>query len=124
MKKKEPKIIADHEFFKGRKKYASNVEGAYYSSRLAIAEYLEKEKRQSGAIVFREIGEKYDITLGVWQIRENVRNALKKKPIEFSELKLALNFIEKKLKIPLKYWRKESKLLDFIQKQKKLKEFL
>ena len=90
---KEPHIIQDHEFYGGRKQYASNVEGAYYSSRLAVAEYLVRERRQAAALIFREIGPGYNLPLGVWQIRENVRNALKKKPLCFSDFGVVLAYL-------------------------------
>ncbi len=116
-------IMHDHEFFAGRKNYAANVEGAYYSSRLAVAEYLMKEKRQAGAIVFREVGEGYSIPLGVWQIRENVRHALAEKPLVFYSLDLVLRFLSQKLRVPMLQYKKESALLDAIIHQKKLVDF-
>jgi len=116
-------IAQDHEFYKGRKDYASNIEGAYYSARLAVAEHLAEKKRQAAAVVFREIGEGYNIPLGVWQIRENVRHALQQKPLAFSDLRLALALISKKLKVPLQQYEKKSKLLDALKNQKKLSDF-
>ena len=117
-------ISADYEFFEGRKQYASNVEGAYYAARLGIAEYLIGKKKQATGIVFREIGEGYSIPLGVWQIRENVRNALKQNPIAFSELKICLDYLKTKLKVPIEEYKKESKLFDEIKNQKKITEWI
>jgi len=119
-----PSIVQDHEFHNGRKKYASDVAGAYYSARLAVCEHLIKLQRQAGAIVFREIGEEYRTPLGVWQIRENVRHALKQKPLTFSDLDLALKYIGTKLKIPIKYYRQKSQLLDNIKNQKRIFDWL
>ena len=56
LKKKLFVDSADVEFFSQRKDYASNVTGAYYAARLAVAEFLVEKKRQAAAIVFREIG--------------------------------------------------------------------
>jgi len=120
---KEPIIAQDHEFYSGRKTYASNITGAYYSVRLAVAEFLNLKKRQAAAIVFREIGAGYALPLGVWQTRENSRNALRQKPLTFSSLELALAFLSRKLKIPMDKYKKESKLLDFLQNQKRLSDF-
>ncbi len=120
---KTPQIIQDHEFYRGRKTYASNVEGAYYSARLAIAEKLREMKRQAAAVVFREIGSEYNVPLGVWVIRETVRDALKKKPLSFQDLNLALEFVGKKLSVPLKHYLSESKVLDSLKKQKRLSDF-
>ncbi|MEW6294779.1 MAG: Nre family DNA repair protein [Candidatus Diapherotrites archaeon] len=122
-KEVKPQIIADYELFKGRKDYASNVTGAYYSSRLAVCEYLQKKKRQAAAVIFREIGSGYAVPMGVWVIRETVRRAFKKKPAVFYDLNLALNYAEKKLHISLAEYKKESKVLKEIQSQKKLSEF-
>lgn len=116
-------VAQDHEFYSGRKTYASNIEGAYYAARLAVCEHLKKEKRQAAAIVFREITPEYNIGLGVWVIRETVKDALKKKPLSFSGLGLALSLIEKRLNTPFKMWKKESKLLDFLHNQKRLSDF-
>ncbi|MFH1256129.1 MAG: Nre family DNA repair protein [Candidatus Diapherotrites archaeon] len=124
MNAKEPTIAQDHEFFNGRKTYAENISGAYYSARLAVAEYFAKEKRQGGAIVFREVGEGYGVPLGVWVIRETVRKAMQKKPLSFSSLELSLKFLEQKLKIPMQRYKKESKLLDLIKNQRKISEFV
>ena len=49
----EPYMIGDYEEHFGRKTYAK-VGGCYYSTRLAVAEELEKERRQAAAIVLRE----------------------------------------------------------------------
>ncbi|MEM0360301.1 MAG: Nre family DNA repair protein [Candidatus Diapherotrites archaeon] len=120
---KEYSIIQDHEFYDGRKDYASNVEGAYYSARLAVAEYLAREKRQAAVIVFREIGQDYNLPLGVWVIRETVRKALESKPFIFQELNLALKFLGLKLRVPIAQYEKESKLLDHWKHQKRLGDF-
>jgi hypothetical protein len=123
-KAKKFHIVQDHEFYNGRKTYASNVTGAYYAARLGILEYLSKEKKQAGAIVFREIGEKYSIPLGVWQIRENVRHSFGSKPLVFYELPMVFEFLKRKLKVPIKFYLKESKLLDNALHQKKISDFV
>lgn len=120
----ETEVLADSEFFEGRKKYASEITGAYYSGRLAIAEYLEEIKRQASAIIFREVQEEYKTSLGTWQIREAVRHAFQKKPLEFQDLNLALNFISTKLRLPLNKFKEKSKLLDNVFYQKQLKEWM
>lgn len=121
---KEPTIISDHEFHSGRKTYAGNVAGAYYSSRLGVCEHLIAKRRQAGCIVFREIGKGYTLPLGVWQIRENVRNALLRKPVSFSELSLALEFIGNRLTIPMQHWKKNSKVLDSVSSQKRIVQWM
>ncbi|MCD6434506.1 MAG: hypothetical protein J7L14_02760 [Candidatus Diapherotrites archaeon] len=116
-------IIVDYEFHKGRKDYASNVEGAYYAARLACAEYLKRIRRQAACIVFREIGQNYHLPLGVWVIRETVRNALKKKPESFNNIREALSYAKKFLEVPVEEYLRKSVLLSSLLKQKKLSEF-
>lgn len=68
----------DYENYDGRRKYAEIVGGAYYAARLAILEYLAKIQKQASVIVYRTIESQYKIPLGVWVIRETVRDAMKK----------------------------------------------
>lgn len=116
-------IIQDNEFYSRRKNYAGNVGGAYYAARLAVLEYLKKIKKQATVIVFREITPEYSLGLGVWVIRETIRKALTENPIDFDDITPAFEYIEQKLKVPLKFWNKESKLLDFLQNQKRIIDF-
>ncbi len=116
-------IVSDHEFYKGRFDYASNVTGAYYAGRLAVCEHLMRERRQAGVIIFREVHKGYYIPLGVWQIRENVRNAMKKEPVLFEDLDSALNYISSRLKIPMEKWKSQSQILEYIKKQRSILDF-
>lgn len=120
----EPVIVADHELYNGRKTYAVNVTGAYYSARLAVAEYLLKIKRQATAIVFREVSGGYIVPLGVWVIRETVRDAFKRAPKSFETLTDALNDIKKSFTTPLRAWKAKSAILDHILRQKTLFSYL
>jgi hypothetical protein len=115
-------IYSDYEDYNGRKDYAS-IGGCYYSCRLAISEKLNGEKKQAGAIVFRECYPGY-IPLGVWNVRENVREAMKKEPMKFESLENALNYISTRLKIPLKIWLSKSQIYKKIKFQKRLLNFL
>ncbi len=119
----DPKIISDFEFFDKRKDYASNVAGAYYAARLAVAEYLLKIRRQAAVVVFREIGRSYKRSLGVWVIRESIRAAMQKNPIDFASTSLALQFLEKKFFVPVGKYRLSSKVLDLVLHQKSLADF-
>lgn len=113
----------DYEFFHGRKNYASSVGGAYYANRLAVAEYLEKIKRQASCIVFREIREEYWAPCGVGILRECCRDAFQKKPEIFSNLEDALKSINSRLKLPIDLFTRKSRLLKEIKAQKKLSSF-
>jgi hypothetical protein len=68
-------IAANHEPYSGRTSYAEETAGAYYASRLGVLEHLNSRKRQAKALVVREVTPEYWAPLGVWIIRETVRNA-------------------------------------------------
>jgi hypothetical protein len=119
----EQKIAQDFEFSEGRTDYASSITGAYYAARLAVTEFLYSIKRNAAILIIREISPEYDQPLGVWQIRENVRHALKQKPRIFFDLNILFKFLESKLKISANYYKKKSKLIDFFFKQKKITDF-
>ncbi|MGC8940729.1 MAG: Nre family DNA repair protein [Candidatus Nanoarchaeia archaeon] len=114
-------IYRDWEPWEGRKKYSEQA-GGYYSTRFAIAEYLQKIGKQAGALIFREVYPHY-MPLGVWTIRESIRNALKQNPKEFFDLKSALTYIGSKLYLPLSYYTSQSKLLKLNRQQTKLNIF-
>jgi hypothetical protein len=85
-------VFSDWEGNNGRTTYAA-IGGCYYSARLAICEQLQREQRQATAIVLREARPGYIMPVGVWQVRENVRNAMKQKPYLFNTLAQSLQFI-------------------------------
>ena len=55
------------------------IAGAYFAAKLAVLEYLTAKKRKCSILILREIRPEYIIPLGVWQIREGIRNALRSK---------------------------------------------
>lgn len=117
-------VAQDYEGYWGRKDYAAQVTGAYYSNRLAAAEYLSKIKRQASVLVLREVREEYYIPCGVGILREASRNAFNKKPERFSTLRGALQIIQKRLKLPVSVFTGKSKLLAEFKKQKRLSDFI
>jgi hypothetical protein len=82
----------DYEGYHGRKRYADNCAGGYYSVRLALLEKLKAMKRQSATIVIRIITGEYTVPLGVWVTREASRKALSSDPIRFSSVELILKY--------------------------------
>ena len=119
-----PGILTDTEGPNGRKSYATNTVGGYYAARLAVQEKLDQMKRKAAVVVFREVGKGYAIPLGVWAVRENMRQALRNPNKTFSTLEQALKIIGSHLTIPFYYYRQKSPLLrqtildDFFKKQK------
>jgi len=99
------------------------MDGGYIAARTSIAEYLFKIGKQAKVVILREILPQYIYTVGSWQIRLNVKNALEKGPIlrnpSIEELK---NFIEMKTRTPNEVI---TGILDFVYsiKQKKLDNY-
>jgi len=105
-----PAMMGDHEPFEGRTTYAS-VGGCYYSTRLAVAEALEKKGRQASALVLREIRPGYVLPVGVWNVRESVRAALRTQPNMFDDFQRALQFACKEFVIKPETWVGNSHLI-------------
>lgn len=68
-------IAQNHEGFGGRTEYAEQTAGAFYAARLGVLEHLVNRKRQCKVLIVREVKPEYWAPLGVWIIRETVRNA-------------------------------------------------
>ena len=109
----ETATIHDREGFSGRTSYADNVTGAYYAARLAVEEYLDAMKRQASVIVYREIDESYIVPLGVWVIREGMREALSKKGMEFESLDDAIGFISGSVRVD-GWWKSSQSRRNFV----------
>jgi hypothetical protein len=103
-------MFGDWEGFGGRTTYAS-IGGCYYAARLAVGELLMKEQRQALVLVLREAHPGYIMPVGVWQVRENVRNAVRHVPLKYNTLNEALNRVASQFQIPLKQWIEKSNLL-------------
>jgi len=116
-------MVTDWEGYDGRWTYAS-MGGCYYSGRLAVAEHLKTLGRQARAIIFREAYPDYILPVGVWQVRENVRNALRHEPVRFDTLEEALNQVSNRLTISMKDWVTSSTLLKHTLTQRKITDFL
>lgn len=106
---REELIFSDYETNSGKKEY-SRVGGCYYTCKMAVLEALERESKQAGVIVLREAYNGY-VPLGVFNVRENVRNAMDQAPLEFENMKTALSYISTKLKLPMDKFVKQSDLL-------------
>jgi hypothetical protein len=115
-------MFSDWEGYEGRTKYAK-IGGCYYAARLAVGELLTRERRQASAVVLREAHPGYIMPVGVWQVRENVRNAMKQKPLKYNTLEEALTRISSRFEIPMEYWIQNSKLLQNALFQKRITDY-
>ncbi|VVB57534.1 Uncharacterised protein [uncultured archaeon] len=113
-------ISEEYEPFQGRTAYANKQGGGYYAARLGVAEAMaERLGRQYRALVIREIMPEYDLPVGVWEIRENVRHAMLNRPQKFDTMAEALVALQAQLKLPLREYQTRSRLLT----QKRLADF-
>ena len=115
-------ITADAEFFDGRSEYAK-CGGAYYAARLAVNELLLAQGRTAGVIVLREIHPGYDIPLGVWNIRENVRAALREEPVTSDGLEGLWPHINEYMDVKRDTWMRNSAVLQDWKTQRRIEDF-
>ncbi len=116
-------IANDYEFFHGRKTYAKQVVGAYYTDRLTICEYFEKIKKQATVFFMHEERPEYNAPLGVGIIRQTARHALTKTPEKFNTIQQALQKAGSRLKTPLSVFTNTSKILKEFGKQTRLSKW-
>jgi len=112
---------SDHEGVKGID-HPPEIAGAYYSAKLAVVEHLVVNELQSGALVLREIRPEYAIPIGVWQIREGVREAMKQQPVIASSFENALDVASKSMSISRKEWLEHGSIVQ-LMKQKTISDF-
>jgi hypothetical protein len=115
-------VMGDAEFYGGRKTYAS-IGGCYYAARLAVNELLTRERRQAGVVILRETHPGYVMPVGVWNVREHVRRALKGAPRTFDTLEAALGRVGEVMAIPVRRWIKESRVLTDMAVQRRIEAF-
>jgi len=83
---------------------------------------LSKKKIQAGVVILREIRPEYSIPVGVWQIREGIREAMKQNPIIANNFDHALILASNKMSISKSEWLSHGNILKLI-KQKTLSDF-
>lgn len=116
-------IVTDWEGYNGRASYAS-MGGCYYSGRLAVLEHLMRVRRQAKAFIIREAYPDYILPVGVWQVRENVRNAMRQIPSRHDTLEEAMNRVKNRLSIGLEHWLRAGFLLRHTLTQRKITDYL
>ena len=100
---------SDFEDARGLNHYPATA-GAHFAARLGVAEYLFKNKIQAAAMVLREIRPEYAVPVGVWQVREGIRMAMKQRPQLVSSFEEGLDTACKGLSIDKKEWLAKSKM--------------
>ena len=117
-------VEGDYEGYHGRTTYAS-IGGCYYATRLAVAEHLYSRRRQAIAIVLREIYPGFNLPIGVWFVRENIRAMLRRKPVLVTNrLSDTLRIIDRETRLGSKKWVEASRLLQRLLYIKKITDYL
>jgi len=106
---------AASEGFDGRSGYVDETAGAYYASRLGVLEHLVDRGRQAKCLVLREVSDDYWAPVGVWQVRESVRNAFDGEHGESEDFASAVGAIEPHLPVSMGRLRRKSSMVSGLQ---------
>ncbi|MFQ5497378.1 MAG: hypothetical protein ACE5DU_05775 [Nitrosopumilus sp.] len=98
------------------------IAGAYFAAKLGVAEYLSSKKIQAGVVILREIRPEYAIPVGVWQVREGIREAMKQKPVIADNFEQALQLASNKMSISKSEWLSHGNILT-LMRQKTMSDF-
>jgi len=93
------------------------IAGAYFAAKLAVGEYLVKNGIQAGCVIFREIRPEYAIPVGVWQIREGVREAMKQKPVIVDSFEKGLEVAAKPMSVSKKEWLAHGGIIQILRQK-------
>ncbi len=116
-------MMGDHEGHDGRTTYAS-IGGCYYAARLATSEALLDRNRQAGVVVLREVHPGEILPLGVWNVREHVRAAMRTPAERLASLSELGERIRSTFTIPLDRWLRTSAVLHEARTQRRLDDWL
>jgi hypothetical protein len=116
-------LFGDHEGFEGRTTYAS-IGGCYYAARLAVGEALQRERRQASIVILRETHPGYIMPVGVWNVREHVREALRREPSRFPTMAATLAHLGTRLDIPMERYVRLSEVLKHVLYQRTFDDYL
>ena len=98
------------------------IAGAYFAAKLGVLEYLSKTKTQAGVVILREIRPEYAIPVGVWQVREGIREAMKGNSTISDDFDAALSLASSKMSISKSEWLAHGNILG-LMRQKTLSDF-
>ena len=98
------------------------IAGAYFAAKLGVLEYLNSNEIQAGVVILREIRPEYAIPVGVWQVREGIRHAMKQPPIIADDFEQAISIASNKMSIAKNEWLEHGEILK-LMKQKTLSDF-
>lgn len=116
-------IFGSYEGYHGRSKYAE-MGGCYYSGRLATTEKLMDIKKQAVVLILREVHDGYTMPVGVWNVREYVRETLTTMPVALNNLGEMFDYMESKMQIRRADWIANSRILKDLVTQRRISQYL
>ncbi|MBR9681825.1 MAG: hypothetical protein GOV00_03435, partial [Candidatus Altiarchaeota archaeon] len=87
-----------------------------------VLKQLEGRRKRGAVFIFRNIGPEYVFPVGVWHVRDCIRDALLQKPEKYGDLQSALEQVGEKMG-NLSTWKNKSQLLPLIERQQRLVDF-
>ncbi len=84
---------------------------------MGVVEYLAKKKIQAGVVILREIRPEYAIPVGVWQVREGIREAMKQNPVIVDTFDNAFLLASKKMSISKSEWLSHGNISKIIRRK-------
>ncbi len=120
---KDISIYSSYEGYHGRSTYAE-IGGCYYAARLAVTEKLKELGRQGTILILREVHDGYIMPVGVWNVREHVRQTLQERPAILHSPGEIWNFISQRLDISTANWIANSRILKDMLTQRKIMEYV
>ena len=108
-------LAADGEGFEGRTGYVEETAGAYHASRLGVLEHLDGRGRQAKVLVLRHVSDDYWGPVGVWQVRESVRDAFDGERAEAETFVAAVRQVTEYLPVSLGDLRRKSTMASGLQ---------
>jgi len=108
-------LASAHEGYEGRSQYVDETAGAYYAARLGVLEALDARDRQAKCLVLREVSDDYWAPVGVWQIRESVRNAFEGDCGTAETFRSALETVTAQLPVGFEALQRNSHLVSGLQ---------
>ena len=113
---------SDSEDARGIDHHPPAIAGAYFAAKLGVAEYLSAKKIQAGVVILREIRPEYAVPVGVWQIRQGIRETMKQNPVISDNFSEAIDLASKKMSVGKSEWISHGKM-SLLMKQKTLHDF-
>ena len=117
-----PAIGSDYESYFGRKMYAKETAGGFYAARVSVLECLSRMRKQATVLIVREVKPEYNVPVGVWEVRETVKGAFDKPPIEFETEEEGFAAITKHA-ITRDLWKSKSSLFRSLREQMEIRKF-